>query len=306
MSEAKRLKGMQEELECPVCFEIPRELPIPACPKGHIVCKTCRKNVETCPTCRADFRPGGVNIPVGAMIQKIPHKCKFSRYGCDVQMKLEDLVQHEKRCPERLVRCPDDACGKEVQIKKCGIEHFRTHLTGVFFNPDRIPYVYQMTVHCGFGDTRDYLRNWDGISKNRGEECNLEEDKEETNIFNQLAKTFFVKTRYVAARRCFLLIVMMADLPEVAAQYMVHYKISSKDGRFEIDYKCPVISIEELPDDNRGTETQQMFLEARSWNVSYHNMKNLFRFYDFNHGRGKIGNMEWQVSFRPQVKIFKK
>ena len=304
MSEAKRLKGMQEELECPVCFEIPRELPIPACPKGHIVCKNCRKNVETCPTCRADFRPGGVNIPVGAMIQKIPHKCKFSKYGCDVQMKLEDLVQHEKRCPERTVRCPDDACGQEVQIKKCGIEHFRTHLTGVFFNPDIIPYVYQMTVHCGFagfGDT--YLRNWDGISKNRGEEFNLEEDKEETNTFNQLGKTFFVKTRYVAARRCFLLIVMMADLPEVAAQYMVHYKISSKDGRFEIDYKCPVISIEELP--KRGTELQ-VFLEARSWNISYHNMKNLFRFCDMNRGRGKIGNMEWLVKFSSEVKIFKK
>ena len=44
MSEAKRLKGMDmlEELECPVCFEMPHQLPIPACPKGHIVCKTCR------------------------------------------------------------------------------------------------------------------------------------------------------------------------------------------------------------------------------------------------------------------------
>ena len=51
---------------------------------------------------------------VGAMIQKVPHKCKFSKYGCDVQMKLKDLVQHEKRCP-------DDACGKEVQIKKSDV-----------------------------------------------------------------------------------------------------------------------------------------------------------------------------------------
>ena len=119
-----------------------------------------------------------------------------------------------------------------------------------------------------------------------------------------MAKTFFVKTRYVAARRCFLLIVMMADLPEVAAQYMVHYKISSKDGRFEIDYKCPVISIEELPVDDRGTETKQMFLWARSWNISYLNMKNLFRFFDMNRGRGKIGSMEWLVKFSPEVKIY--
>jgi len=300
------LKGMQEELECPVCFEIPRELPIPACPKGHIVCKNCRKNVQTCPTCRADFCPDGVNIPVGAMIHKIPHKCKFSRYGCDVQRKLEDLVKHEKRCPERTVRCPEDACGQEVQIKNCGIEHFKSHFLGgwMFRDPDSIPYVYQMIVNCAWGDIdTSYLNNWDGISKNRGEEFNLNEDIDKTNPFNQLGKTFFVKTKYVAARRCFLLIVLMADLPEVAAQYMVHCKISNGDGSFEIDYKCPVISIEELP--KRGAELQ-MFLEARSWNISYHNMKNLFRFADWNRGRGKIGNMKWVVAFRPEVKIFKK
>ena len=124
-----------------------------------------------------------------------------------------------------------------------------------------------------------------------------------TNTFDQLGKTFFVKTKYVAARRCFLLIVLMADLPEAASQYMVHCKISNEDGSFEIDYKCPVISIEELP--KRGAELQ-MFLEARSWNISYHNMKNLFRFADWNRGRGKIGNMKWVVAFRPEVKIFKK
>ena len=118
-----------------------------------------------------------------------------------------------------------------------------------------------------------------------------------------MGKTFFVKTRYIAAHRCFLLIVLMADLPEVAAQYMVHCKISNGDGRFEIDYKCPVISIEELP--QRGPELQ-MFLETRSWNICYHNMKNLFRFADWNRGRGKIGNMKWVVAFRPEVKIFKK
>ena len=232
------------------------------------------------------------------MIHKIPHKCKFSRYGCDVQMKLEDLVLHEKRCPERTVRCPDDLCGQEVQIKKCA-EHFKSHFLWVSHYYDRIPYVYQMTVHDGLRDT--YLMNWDGISKNRGEEFNLKEDQLQTDIFNQLGKTFFVKTRYIAAHRCFLLIVLMADLPEVAAQYMVHCKISNQDGSFEIDYKCPVISIEELPE----TELQ-MFLEARSWNISYHNMKNLFRFYDWNRGRGNIGNMEWQVRFRPEVKIIRK
>ena len=38
--------GIQaEDLECPVCFSIPRELPIPSCSAGHIVCKSCRVEV---------------------------------------------------------------------------------------------------------------------------------------------------------------------------------------------------------------------------------------------------------------------
>ena len=37
--------GIQEDLECPVCFSIPRELPIPSCSAGHIVCQTCRVEV---------------------------------------------------------------------------------------------------------------------------------------------------------------------------------------------------------------------------------------------------------------------
>ena len=33
------------QLECPVCFNIPRELPIPCCPSGHIV--RCVENAST-------------------------------------------------------------------------------------------------------------------------------------------------------------------------------------------------------------------------------------------------------------------
>ena len=47
-SDNKRVKLEMDikELECPVCYNIPREFPIPACPAGHVVCKTCRVKVS--------------------------------------------------------------------------------------------------------------------------------------------------------------------------------------------------------------------------------------------------------------------
>ena len=38
------------QVECPVCFDIPRKAPIPVCPNGHVVCVRCVRG--ECPTCR--------------------------------------------------------------------------------------------------------------------------------------------------------------------------------------------------------------------------------------------------------------
>ena len=34
----EKLKGM---MECPVCLSVPVEVPVPCCPVGHIICKSC-------------------------------------------------------------------------------------------------------------------------------------------------------------------------------------------------------------------------------------------------------------------------
>ena len=74
--------SLSDELECPVCLVIPREVPVPACPVGHIVCKKCRVNVTTCPTCRRQMHQDGTNTFANKMIERIPHPCK---YGCQVK-----------------------------------------------------------------------------------------------------------------------------------------------------------------------------------------------------------------------------
>ena len=94
------------QLECPVCFNIPRELPIPCCPSGHIVCRPCKKRVTDCPTCRRPMPANMTNSLAGALIDQVQHRCKFHDQGCDIKMMLKDLVTHEKECPDRTIKCP--------------------------------------------------------------------------------------------------------------------------------------------------------------------------------------------------------
>ena len=115
---ASGLECFLGELECPVCLLLPREGPVGACPVGHIVCRTCRVNVETCPTCRRQMLEDGTNTVVNKMIEQVPHPCKYKNFGCEVKQSLKELVVHELRCPERTIKCPHLRCDEKVQIRK--------------------------------------------------------------------------------------------------------------------------------------------------------------------------------------------
>ena len=98
-----QIESMEANLKCPVCLIIPRKLPIPCCTNGHIVCRSCRKHVTSCPTCRQPMPENMINSVVGALIdQTIKHKCKYSDQGCEVKLMLKDLKAHERKCPDKL------------------------------------------------------------------------------------------------------------------------------------------------------------------------------------------------------------
>lgn len=40
------LAELQESVECPVCFSIPRAPPVPCCQNGHVICSKCKEKVE--------------------------------------------------------------------------------------------------------------------------------------------------------------------------------------------------------------------------------------------------------------------
>ena len=54
--DSEKLNSMIEtqnlNLECPVCFNLPRPGPIYGCRNGHHVCQKCQKSIKCCPICR--------------------------------------------------------------------------------------------------------------------------------------------------------------------------------------------------------------------------------------------------------------
>ena len=50
-----QISEMEEELECPVCFEVSYSAPIFKCPEDHLMCRSCRPRLSVCPLCRAQL-----------------------------------------------------------------------------------------------------------------------------------------------------------------------------------------------------------------------------------------------------------
>ena len=50
-------ESLKEDLECPVCMEVPTSLPIYQCLKGHIICNSCYPKLYHCPVCRISLTP---------------------------------------------------------------------------------------------------------------------------------------------------------------------------------------------------------------------------------------------------------
>jgi len=271
------LSKVELSLECPVCFMIPRESPIPCCPAGHIICVSCRTHVTLCPTCRRGYSSNTSSV-VASLLEVIPHKCKYSVYQCDIKLNLADIVKHEEKCEERTINCPYLPCSEIVQLKE-----FRDHAAkkGCF-------------IDCGtkrtFGSTlsEDYLK-WDGESKDIGDEFDLDQSNcSKLFGFKCDGKRFYLICKYFGSRRKFLFYVMMAENLEVVGDYSVKMMIANKNGSTKLWLECPVISIEDIGDDSTDCFT-----------VEYDAMKPLLRIDNM----GDEENRRWKVGFKIKVDI---
>ena len=125
-----KMKGIQsseelrEDLECPVCFVIPKSGPIYQCEAGHIHCKLCHPQLHECPVCRGPI--GNMrSLMTEKIIAKLPRKCVFAEYGCLEDEKLpEEMLLHEKCCNFRLIKCISVGCNEDVPVSDI-VDHCR-------------------------------------------------------------------------------------------------------------------------------------------------------------------------------------
>eukprot|EP00092_Neocalanus_flemingeri_P021551 GFUD01023373.1.p1 GENE.GFUD01023373.1~~GFUD01023373.1.p1 ORF type:complete len:484 (-),score=134.16 GFUD01023373.1:223-1674(-) len=104
---------LKEQVECPVCMEIPRGGPVYVCPNGHFVCKKCKTG--SCPTCRVGMGTGKSLLAV-TVVENIEHSCKF--VDCKEFFALDKVDDHEKICQHRTVSCPYDKCSEKLPLSK--------------------------------------------------------------------------------------------------------------------------------------------------------------------------------------------
>ena len=109
----KMMAGLRSNVECPVCISVPTDGHMLSCPRGHLVCNTCRVKMraegqENCPVCR---EPMGNNKSLLAMavIENMEHEC--TNTGCKEMLAYEEVRKHkEELCKYRLVLCPGEEC----------------------------------------------------------------------------------------------------------------------------------------------------------------------------------------------------
>jgi len=117
---------LRDQIECPVCLEVPTSGPVFCCPNGHFVCSKCKDT--NCPTCRSKMFNGKSLLAV-TVIENIEHKCKND--GCEKEFHLAEYELHMNSCPHRLVSCPapNPFCTKKVALSKL-YEHILTQCKG--------------------------------------------------------------------------------------------------------------------------------------------------------------------------------
>ena len=290
MDEDSLLTKIEASLECPICFTIPRETPVPCCEAGHIVCKTCRLKIEKCPICRREFGDNTSTL-ASTQIALMDHKCKYAVFGCKVRLNLDKIVEHEKKCSDRTVMCPYDVCRKEVHMKM-----FHQHAIS-----------QSCSLNLAYGTSRgigsylyplssDYLKEWDGTSTNTKDEFDLS-----TNRVFQFAsfevhdKVFFLSASYFADKKTFFFYVMLPK--ELKDPTLKHYSIrliirSRDTPERKLMFEGPVLSIEDIPE----VSNPRAFYTF--WAVHYETMR---PFFEIKENDDHI----WEVKLPVNVEVIK-
>ena len=164
------------------------------------------------------------------MIDKVPHRCKFAEYSCEVKDFLCQLKIHEEKCEERTVKCPYISCLAEVQLKAYKEHAFKdcSSIVGSIVCP---------VLSIGF-------MQWDGVSKNRGKEFDLNKAQSWKLGYSKDGDVFKV-VRYIPSVQSLVIALFMAKDPKEVEQYSA--KLTTYKESLKTSYECSIIPIEQYP-----------------------------------------------------------
>ena len=224
-------KVVESTLECPVCLSLPRDLPVPCCPSGHIVCRSCRGGVKRCPICRQKMPANMTNSVVGSLIEQVEHKCRFSDQGCEVKMLIKDIRIHEQGCPQRTVECPFGNCGATVQLRQFSSHAIQTRHS-ILLGPN------WMVFNVPGNGSLSRQSQW-GMG-----------------IISALGHHFHLNFRYHKSSLCFVFSVWLAKSKARAEKFRASIRIGGKTGKDnELSFSgLRVTSVENVPPIDRCME----------------------------------------------------
>jgi len=236
-------------IQCPVCLIIPRDVPIPQCEGGHIVCKPCSVNMTKCPTCSKDLNKKITSSLAASLVELVPHQCKFSKFGCEVNDLLSPLANHEKVCNVRSIKCPRNICSF-VPVKD-----YDNHVNENKCFPVSDPNGVENILYKG-------IQEIDGASKFNMKQFDITVNFGRFYMYKFYGKNFYVMETYILHQKVFCYCVMMAVINGEDVQgFSSFMTVASKSGKYKIAFTLPVLPIDEVfpLNFNRMVENKSIF-----------------------------------------------
>jgi len=273
---------LETVVECPVCYSIPRDLPIPCCPAGHIMCTTCRGRVLHCPTCRRQLEDNTSSL-AAALIEKVQHKCLYWDFGCKQKDFLARLVRHEEACEDRTIQCPGpNGCEEKVQLKD-----FHRHAA-------RNSCSVELKKMTKFNLSKGWMQ-WDGMTLKKGQEFNLREDLAWSFFhFTKFDQQFYFSAQYFAAEELFLFYVMILGGADASESFNSRITIVNAGNNSRITFEGPIMALDKIP------RSEQDLMESPAcFSVHYRTMRNMLSITEVGENR----NLAWSVDFETEVDV---
>ena len=280
--------AVASSIECPVCLNVPRKLPIPQCPMGHIICKDCRPSINTCPTCRRQLIEGHNSTIAASLIDQIPHKCKFQDLGCKEKRLLSEIDNHEKKCPERTVKCAVDECSQVVKLKMFS-QHAKDCFS-VYTEENNTDITLSSSIICNV--SKETI--WDEESNVPRPEFNWSWVPTRGFAFKQLNTRFYVYKKYSSTDKFFLFCVLKGN-KAIAHKYLATMKVFNEVKEVSTSITCPVLPLEDFPE-----SILDMNKNPSVWKIPFEMMRNLFGIKESKSGNG------WKLFFKWKVTMKKK